>query len=395
MPAVLHAVRWAFAQQQQQQRQYAHDAYGWRPPVGGSRHYPWTPPQIALHVRAMSDFRAKNLTAEEQSGQIYNAMLCVRRAAKVAAGPTASGAPLGVPPPPRPAFLSALVVSSSPELRTQLVKRIASRTRRLLPTTHAIPVTAPTAAAASAKAEGVARGRRLRASPALLTRSRGGAGTEPSVLPLVFDWRHYVSRAPRAVVEQLAASERAAASFCGTVNATDAHHCNRSAHLRDWGPEPHWVAVVELLLLAAVTDVVVGAGFPYFKVCNTFAQIGAALADAAPEWLCALGPQRRRSHKQGRRCGSGSPPRASVRLLCASHVFSTDWGSSMWRTSNATGRRGTDSVIDCGGPACMATPLQPELWDDLQGGTCTVGMDTFPAPHVLFGTQIKPAHTHH
>ena len=57
------------------------------------------------------------------------------------------------------------------------------------------------------------------------------------------------------------------------------------------------VAVVELLLLAVVTDVVVGAGYPYFKVCNTFAQIGAALADAAPAWLCALGTTRRRAQQ--------------------------------------------------------------------------------------------------
>ena len=88
-------------------------------------------------------------------------------------------------------------------------------------------------------------------------------------------------------------------AYCGKMNASEAFRCDRSAHTRDWGP--HWVAVVELLLLAVVTDVVVGAGYPYFKVCNTFAQIGAALADAAPAWLCALGTTRRRAQQSLRR----------------------------------------------------------------------------------------------
>ena len=94
------------------------------------------------------------------------------------------------------------------------------------------------------------------------------------------------------------------------------------------------VAVVELLLLAVVTDVVVGAGYPYFKVCNTFAQIGAALADAAPAWLCALGTTRRRAQQASRRCGAGAGVSACGRadlaggdrvephrfqLLCVSH----------------------------------------------------------------------------
>ena len=55
-------------------------------------------------------------------------------------------------------------------------------------------------------------------------------------------------------------------SFCKTVNASETHRCNRSSHIRDWGPEPHWVAVVELLLVASVSKIVVGAGYPYFKV---------------------------------------------------------------------------------------------------------------------------------
>ena len=58
----------------------------------------------------------------------------------------------------------------------------------------------------------------------------------------------------------------AAMSFCKTVNASEIHRCDRSSHIRDWGPEPHWVAVVELLLVASVSKIVVGAGYPYFKV---------------------------------------------------------------------------------------------------------------------------------
>jgi hypothetical protein len=225
------------------------------------------------------------------------------------------------------------------------------------------------------------------------------------ILPLVFDWREYIGRAPRAIADSLAASEAAAAAFCGKVNASEAFRCNRSAHTRDWGPEPHWVAVVELLLLAVVTDVVVGAGYPYFKVCNTFAQIGAALADAAPEWLCALGPTRRRAQQASRRCGAGAGVSAGgragraggdrvephrIQLLCASQLFSTDWGSSMWRSLNGTAKRGSDTVVDCGSPICMPTPLHPELWSDLRDDTCAADDDTGAPPNLLFGIPIKP-----
>ena len=72
-----------------------------------------------------------------------------------------------------------------------------------------------------------------------------------------------------------------------------------------------------------MSHVVVGAGYPYFKVCNTFCQIGAALADAAPSWLCEL-----RWHdlcrsacvdpKSARECGSSAA--ASARSLKMTQV---------------------------------------------------------------------------
>jgi hypothetical protein len=59
-----------------------------------------------------------------------------------------------------------------------------------------------------------------------------------------------------------------------------------------------------------------------FKVCNTFTQIGAALADAAPKWLCASGGIS--GAAAGRTCGVVRRPRG-VRLVCASRMFSTEW----------------------------------------------------------------------
>ncbi len=308
-PAVLHAVHWAL------DRQHA---------AGRGRRAP----QLALHVRAMSDYRAKNLTARETAEQMSNALSCVARAAAALRPGTAS-------PHRRP--VSAVLVSSSPELRNQLLSELASE--------------------------------RARADGAI------GA--------FVFDWRRYLRQAPQPIAAALGRSEAEATAFCAGVNASESHRCNRSAHLRDWGPEPHWVAVVELLLVSSVTHTVVGAGFPYFKVCNTFAQIGAALADAAPEWLCAR-----------RDCAAGGARPRGVRLVCATRVLSTDWGSSAWRDLNATQRRGTDMVVDCGEPSCVATPLQPELWTGLRGA-CPDG-DTFGKPQVLFGTTpIRPIHTGH
>ena len=110
-----HAVRWAFGQQQLQQRQHAQAFHGWTAKAAGSRHYPWTPPQIALHVRAMNDHRAKNLTAHQQMVQMQNAMLCVRRAVTTSATSGGGDSRAAAVNP----FVSALVVSSSPDLRTQ------------------------------------------------------------------------------------------------------------------------------------------------------------------------------------------------------------------------------------------------------------------------------------
>ena len=150
-PAVLHAVRWALSQQQQQQRQHAHESHGWTAGrLGKSRYLPWTPPQIGLHVRAMNDHRAKNLTGEMQAVQMQNALICIHRAAKAmaakamaaavmtaaAAPPTGASHPSSYTSPARdrrdpistheigspPAFLSVLVISSSPELRTLMVR---------------------------------------------------------------------------------------------------------------------------------------------------------------------------------------------------------------------------------------------------------------------------------
>ena len=36
-----------------------------------------------------------------------------------------------------------------------------------------------------------------------------------------------------------------------------------------------------------------------------------------------------------------------------------------------TGKRGSDAVVDCGAPRCMATPLQPELWPGRRVGAFT------------------------
>ena len=153
-------------------------------------------------------------------------------------------------------------------------------------------------------------------------------------------------------VRALQRSEDEAASFCSGINQTEAHRCRRAAHLRDWGPDPHWVALVELLLASSASEAVVGAGYPFFKVratlaqlaparphtpphastrpspalttltpphtpfhylslqvCNTFTQLAAALADSTPDWLCPLLGE-----------APGCAPTQRVRLVCASQV---------------------------------------------------------------------------
>ena len=424
-PPVLHAVGWALTHQQPPSG----------PPSGGDGprrqggtrgRAPWATatarPTIALHVRAMSDHRARNASSAEQSRQVHNGLQCVRRALQLASGAAATGGGSGggngqIRPP-----LSVVVVSSSPELRAHLVRRINARARR-------------DAAAAAAAATTVATVATVATAATAATATAASLPPLPPLVPFVFDWRRFMGEAPREVVDALAASESAAAAFCAGVNATESFRCNRSAHLRDWGPEPHWVAVVELLLVAAATHVVVGAGSPYFKVCNTFTQVGAALADAAPPWLhdealgtasgdgprdggggAARGANGRARGGNGGNGGNdgggndgggGGRPRG-VRLLCASRFLSTDWGSSMWRTLNATGRRGSDYVVDCGAPACLQTPLQPELWAGLHEGTgdgrgapsssCSSQNDPEGGGDgsVVFGQPVKPLqHGHH
>jgi|TARA_B110001469_G_C9371627_1_gene193622 hypothetical protein len=83
-------------------------------------------------------------------------------------------------------------------------------------------------------------------------------------------------------VRALQRSEDEAASFCSGINQTEAHRCRRAAHLRDWGPDPHWVALVELLLASSASEAVVGAGYPFFKVRATLAQLVHARPRARP-----------------------------------------------------------------------------------------------------------------
>ena len=352
VPAVLHAVRWTLTTQQPFQvraaRELSHTEL---------RRRGVTPPAMALHVRAMSDYRAKNLTATEQAEQMSTALRCLVAGGELASARRAAAPEAAMARTDAANGTAVFVASSSPELRSQLVRRIAQ---------------------------------------------------QPGLEPFVFEWRRYATKAPRSVVAALVASENAAAAFCAGVNASESFRCNRSAHLHDWGPEPHWVAVVELLLVASVSQVVVGAGYPYFKVCNTFCQVGAALADAAPPWLSELlQPRARRRDAPGvaaphapmtavanaHAVGDERRPRG-VRLVCASYAYSTDWGSSMWRALNATSRRGGDNIIDCGQPTCVATPIHPELWVDLHapGGSCAADGDTMRTPYAVFGVPIKPLH---
>ena len=135
--------------------------------------------------------------------------------------------------------------------------------------------------------------------------------------------------------------------------------------------------MVELLLVASASNTVVGGGFPYFKVCNTFSQVGAALAEASPWWLCEDGAGETAVAAAAVAGGTLAPRRCSkssmcrVRLICASQLFATDWGSSAWRMLDANARRGPAPVMDCGRPRCMSTPLHPELWNDLTArGAC-------------------------
>ena len=89
-PAVVDAVRWALGQQIKEQRQLQREVQR-----RTGRVYPrqWAAaPQIALHVRAMSDHRAKNLTASEQASQVSEESRLRSRAKRSARPPSATSA---------------------------------------------------------------------------------------------------------------------------------------------------------------------------------------------------------------------------------------------------------------------------------------------------------------
>ena len=300
------------------------------------------PPAIALHARSMTDkTRAKNLTFYERKDQVETGLRCYAGAAARADAAARRDARRGAGGRTR---LRIVLVSSSPELRDELAQQI-------------------------------------------IADADDGSRLEV----VTFDWRKYLAAAPAAVAAPLRLSEEAADAFCGKVNVNDSFRCNRSAHLRDWGPDPHWAALVELLLASTATRSVLGVGFPYFKVCNTFTQIAAALADAPPPWLCPLA------------AGEGAVCEGGVELQCASRYFSTDWGSSAWRmfpkdaVLSHRGAGANDEILDCGRGHCMPTPLHPELWADLADGAKCAGGDTLAEPPTLFGQPIGPVHrdNHH
>ena len=127
---------------------------------------------------------------------------------------------------------------------------------------------------------------------------------------------------------------------------------------------------------------------PLSQVCNTFTQLAAALADATPDWLCPLlgeGVPAWRSNPRTRQRSAcpaalhalwtprvrlgvkGCAPAQSMRLVCASQLYSTDWGSSAWRMFPAAKRRVMDrEVFGCAQPTCMPTPLHPEKTHKLE-----------------------------
>lgn len=186
VPAVLEAVRWTLR--------------------GAARRGILRRPQIALHVRAMSDHRAKNLTSAEQQQQLSTGLRCYASAVAQAEAPGRSLDSGAARRGGGRRRLRVVLVSSSPELRESLAAR-------------------------------------MRAAPA--------SGGRLEVL--TFDWRRFIAVAEPKVALALSSSEEAATNFCRTVNASEAHRCSRAAHLRDWGPDPHWAALVELLLASTAS----------------------------------------------------------------------------------------------------------------------------------------------
>lgn len=150
---------------------------------------------------------------------------------------------------------------------------------------------------------------------------------------------------------------------------------------------------------------------PLSQVCNTFTQLAAALADATPDWLCPLlgeGVPAWRSNPRTRQRSAcpaalhalwtprvrlgvkGCAPAQSMRLVCASQLYSTDWGSSAWRMFPAAKRRVMDrEVFGCAQPTCMPTPLHPELWPDLVGSKCPSSSgDTIGEVPTIYGQPL-------
>ena len=83
---------------------------------------------------------------------------------------------------------------------------------------------------------------------------------------------------------------------------------------------------------------------------------------------------------------------------CSANALFTPWRRDRRpRPEEGSGSgRGTDAVVDCGGPRCLPTPIHPELWSDLRGAQhCDASGDTLRAPYKVFGTVIKPLHNHH
>ena len=248
-PAVLHALRWALSR--------AAGPSGHVTPqvaaAGGGRK--WRP-RIALHIRTMSGHRARNLTQRERSRRLANGVMCLRRElSRVAAADASRAASVGAGMPgvgiAAPASASSVVrrqgqvgmpigvlVSSSPEGRDAVQQRLQR---------------GGDDSGGSEGGEG------------------GQGGTAKAAALLVFDWRLFLAEAPEHTVLALQRSEDEAASFCSGINQTEAHRCRRAAHLRDWGPDPHWVALVELLLASSASEAVVGAGYPFFKARTTLA----------------------------------------------------------------------------------------------------------------------------
>lgn len=86
--------------------------------------------------------------------------------------------------------------------------------------------------------------RELNLQPPAILLSRMPPNPFPPLRALGLCRVRYLAQAPDELRLELAKSEDDAKEFCAAVAVNGSHRCNRSAHLQDWGPEPHWVAVV-------------------------------------------------------------------------------------------------------------------------------------------------------